>query len=526
VKRTVASWDRRDLGIAALALAWLALTIGVRSLNLPDEGRYVGVAWEMLTSGNWLYPTLNGLPFFHKPPLFYWITASSLSLFGTHEWAARLAPLLGGAIAAFSLYGFLLRQSGRGTARWTLLILATQPLFFGGAQFANLDMLVAGFICAATLWGAEAALNLGRSEPYRGRLAGAYLAAALGMLAKGLIGIALPGMTILIWLAWTRRLGLLRRLVWLPGLALFFLVAAPWFVAMQERFPEFAHYFFVYNHFERFTEGGFNNAEPFWFYLPVVLGLTLPWSWWLAAAWRRHRCTADEQSSTRSLMWIWVAVIIGFFSIPSSKLVGYILPALPPLAYLVADALRSGREGLDTAPRALKWAAGAAVAICLSAVIAVAVGIFDDKSNKHLSVQLAAERRPEEPVVFVGDQFFDLPFYLRLRNPVRIFDDWSPAYALRRDNWRKALYEAGTFDQAKAGRLLLDRSTLAGALCAEPVTWVVGRASAAREYPFLQRMARLSGKGHALAWKVPQVAMEAAGLCAGVPGGGSPPKGG
>ncbi|MGA9993178.1 MAG: hypothetical protein WBP86_12700, partial [Thiobacillaceae bacterium] len=82
-------WNRREAGFFLLALAWLALTLGVRPLALPDEGRYVSVAWEMLTSGNWLYPTLDGLPFFHKPPLFYWITAGSLSLFGTHEWASR-----------------------------------------------------------------------------------------------------------------------------------------------------------------------------------------------------------------------------------------------------------------------------------------------------------------------------------------------------------------------------------------------------------------------------------------------------
>ena len=90
-----AGWNRREAGLFLLALAWLALTLGARPLALPDEGRYVSVAWEMLTSGNWLFPTLDGLPFFHKPPLFYWITAGSLGLFGTHEWASRLASRRG-----------------------------------------------------------------------------------------------------------------------------------------------------------------------------------------------------------------------------------------------------------------------------------------------------------------------------------------------------------------------------------------------------------------------------------------------
>ncbi len=517
-----AGWDKRDAGIFVLALAWLALTLGVRPLDLPDEGRYVSVAWEMLTSGHWLFPTLNGLPFFHKPPLFYWITAGSLSLFGAREWAARLAPWLGAAIAAFALYGFALRQSGRAVARRTLLVLVTQPLFFAGAQFANLDMLVAGLISAAVLLAAEAALKLSDHQPYRALLAGAYLAAALGVLAKGLIGMVLPGLTIVVWLAWTRRLPLLRQLIWLPGLVIFLLVGWPWFVAVQERFPGFLHYFFVYNHFERFAEGGFNNAEPFWFYVPVLLGLTLPWSYWLIAACKRHRRESDAQSPIRSLMWVWVVVIVAFFSIPSSKLVGYILPALPPVAYLVADALGTERESAEALSHPLKWAAGAAMLICLCAVFAISN--FTTKSDKALAEQIAAKRRPEEPVVFVKNQFFDLPFYLRLREPVRIFDDWSPANALRHDNWRKALYEAGDFDPASAGRLLRDQSALAGALCAEPLTWVIAQPRAARDYPFLEHMPSLAGKGYALAWKVPRTAMVAMGLCVETPSAGSKGK--
>jgi 4-amino-4-deoxy-L-arabinose transferase-like glycosyltransferase len=321
-----AKWNPKEAGLFLLALAWLALTLWVRPLALPDEGRYVSVAWEMLNSGNWLYPTLDGLPFFHKPPLFYWITASSLGIFGLHEWAARIAPLFGAGIAAFTLYGFALRQKGTTVARWSLLVLVTQPLFFGGAQFANLDMLVAGLIAATILLAAEAGLNADRDLPYKGLLAGAYLGAALGVLAKGLIGAVLPGLVLIAWLAWNRRLVLLRKLVWLPGLGVFLLAAAPWFVSMQMRFPDFLDYFFVYNQIQRFAEGGFNNPMPFWFYPPVILLLILPWSWWLPATWKRVRLEDEAKPTIRSLMWIWPVVIVGFFSIPSSKLVAMRCP--------------------------------------------------------------------------------------------------------------------------------------------------------------------------------------------------------
>ena len=95
-----------SLVVLLLAALWLAATLWMRPLALPDEGRYGGVPWEMLRSGNWLVPTLDGLPYFHKPPLFYWISAAAMSLFGTTEWAARVAPFLGGVAACAALYGF------------------------------------------------------------------------------------------------------------------------------------------------------------------------------------------------------------------------------------------------------------------------------------------------------------------------------------------------------------------------------------------------------------------------------------
>ena len=504
----MAGWNKRDVGLFILALAWLALTLGIRPLALPDEGRYVSVAWEMLTSGNWLYPTLNGLPFFHKPPLFYWITASSLGLFGVHEWASRLASLLGAGVAAFALYGFVLRQKGQVVARWVLLILVTQPFFFAGAQFANLDMLVAGLISGAILLAAEAALNANKGQAYRGLLAGAYVAAALGVLAKGLIGIVLPALVIVIWLAWNRRLALLLKVIWLPGIALFALIAVPWFAAMQARFPDFLNYFFVYNHFQRFAEGGFNNPKPFWFFLPVILVLTLPWSWWLPAAWKRTQSETAEQPTLHTLMWIWAVVIVGFFSIPTSKLVGYVLPALPPLAYLFAAGLQ--RKLGSGGSRTLKYSAAAAVLICLSAV--VANNLFNTKSDKKLAERIAAQRQPGQPIVFLKYEFFDLPFYLQLRAPVKIFDDWTQVDLLNHDNWHKVLNDAGKFDPASARLLLIDRKRFVQELCAQPVTWVVAEKGADKRYPFLTPL-QVATQANAVVWKVPQTAMAGQGLC-------------
>ena len=141
----------RPLGLLAL---WLAATLGLRPLLLPDEGRYAGVAREML-QGDGLVPLLNGLPFFHKPPLLYWLDMAAMSLLGAGEWAtlwaarfvpARLAWVLGAA-----LFVHLRRWHGAAVARAGLLVLATAPLFFVGAQYVNHDMGVAGCITLAVL---------------------------------------------------------------------------------------------------------------------------------------------------------------------------------------------------------------------------------------------------------------------------------------------------------------------------------------------------------------------------------------
>ena len=161
--RTTARWSPwlAFVGVAA----WLGFSLGLRHLTLPDEGRYAGVAWEMIRSGDWLLPTLDGLPFFHKPPLFYWITSASLSVFGIHAWAARIAPWLGALLAAMALFLLLRRWSTSRVAGWALVILVTQPLFFGGAQFANLDMLVAGCITATIALLADSVLRLESGQP-------------------------------------------------------------------------------------------------------------------------------------------------------------------------------------------------------------------------------------------------------------------------------------------------------------------------------------------------------------------------
>jgi 4-amino-4-deoxy-L-arabinose transferase-like glycosyltransferase len=423
----------------------------------------------MVRSGNWLVPTLDTLPFFHKPPLFYWLTASAIATFGNHEWAARLPGLLAATAAAVGLFGFLRRWSSEAIAIAALVILATTPFFFGAAQFANLDMLVAACITGTILCAADVVLALKQQQGSRRlQLAGAYTFAALGVLAKGLIAVVIPALVIGIWLVLTQEARLMLRLLWLPGVALFAGIALPWFVFMQVRYPDFLEYIFIHHHVERFLTAQFNGKQAVWLYLPFFFAVTLPWSAVLPWAVRNRR-ESGVAHDLHLLLWIWLATTLIFFSIPRSKLLGYVLPATPALAALVAQAIVS-RANAWLGRRTNVIATGlVTAAICVGGVVADAVQRGDGIGQ--LAAEIRAKMRPGDRLLAISRYPYSVPFYLRSSEPISVVDDWDEPTVQRRDNWRRELYEAAKFDPARGHDLLLPSSQLGAALCAGR-TWI------------------------------------------------------
>jgi 4-amino-4-deoxy-L-arabinose transferase-like glycosyltransferase len=372
-------------------------------------------------------------------------------------------------------------------------------------------MLVAACIAATILLGAHAALSSEAQRPHRTALALAFAAAALGVLAKGLIGVVLPIIVLLGWglaTSRTRRIG--RLLLWPHGWLVFFAIAAPWFIAMQQRFPGFAHYFFVVQHLQRFASVGFNNPQPRWFYPVVLLATTLPWSPWLLAlltqggarTWLR-----GGRGDLRALMLVWLVVITAFFSVPDSKLIGYILPALPPLAFLIGDAL--GSRG---APQRLRLATGVVAATLCVAIVAVE-HFYQPKSLAALAARLQADRAAAEPVVFLGNYYYDLPFYARLDAPVLVADRWAPA-EVAKDSWRRELVDAEGFAPASA-RHLVGFDELAPALCGATSAWIVGPWPSSADTPWLSTQQPLYREGQVALWRVRPSSL-VAGKCAGL----------
>jgi 4-amino-4-deoxy-L-arabinose transferase-like glycosyltransferase len=495
--------------VALLLFVWFASTAWIRPLMLPDEGRYAGIAWEMLQSGRWSVPTLDGLPFFHKPPLFYWLSAGAMQLFGVHPWAARMPSVIGATLAALSLFLFARRWGDATQARGAIVVLATQPFFYLGAQFANLDMLVAGCIGATVLLGAHAALLAAEGRPHRAPLVGGYAMAALGMLAKGLIGAVLPGAVLIAWLLAARRPRLLLKLISLPGIALFLLLGLPWFAQMQRLYPGFYDYFVIYHHFKRYAQAGFNNPYPFWFYVPVILLLTLPWSLALPAVWR-----AREASGARPSIWLlmvcWFAVIVVFFSLPKSKLIGYVLPALPPFAWLLARGLSASLAKPSLLARRAGTLAVIAVLVCVVGTVALAVVKL--RSGKEVGLALRAQRQPGEPVLFVKRYAYDVPFYARLEQPVRVLDDWNDPQIPKHDDWRKELWDAGKFAPELGQSRLIGAAALPSLLCSAPRAWIVASAEDLKAMPPLAGAEQVASSRQYALWKL---------KCPGTPSAGS-----
>lgn len=481
--------------------AWLAATAGVRPLALPDEGRYVGVAFEMLRSGDWLVPTLDGLPYFHKPPLFYWLTAASLAVFGINDWAARLPSLLAATGTGFGLYLFVSRWAGQAQARLTLLVLATTPFFFGGAQFANLDMLVTACIASTILCAAHAVLAGGGGRPRPGTLAAAYASAALGVLAKGLIGAVIPALVVAAWLVLTGRRAMILRLVWLPGIALFAAMTVPWFALVEARHPGFLHYFFIHHHFERFTTRQFNGHHPFWFYLPVFAGFTLPWLIVLVDAARRGAVGGDARQ-IGLLMWIWLTATLVFFSIPASKLVGYVLVAVPPFAVLTGSALDRLVGPMHSGRRAGPMIATAvAILLCLASVF-VARRYQTDGVQELAARIRATTGATNSEIVAVRSYPFSLPFYLRRGQPIRLVEDWDDERILEKDTWRRELSDAARFDPAKARHVLLKPAGLQRLLaCSERSVWVIAPPDETARSPLLAHLERIAVVGPHVLWR-------------------------
>lgn len=334
-----ATWSRRQIRIAWAVLIAAALCVLAPNLSYPlikpDETRYAQIALEMNASRDWVTPTLDAKAYLDKPPLMYWFTALSFSLFGTHESAARLPSLLSALLTVVVTFALGSKIVGRRAAWLSALSLVLCGGFVLAGRFLILDSLLTFFTTLCLLSGYLAV----REPNHRWAwwmLSG--IACAFGVLTKGPVALVLcaPPLVVIGWLRGDQTRT--RAIHWAAFVVPMVMVCVPWYIAVIKFNPEFIDYFFWEHNFKRFTQGS-NHQQPFWFYIPVVFAGMFPASLLLPSVAYFLASRSDRKRSLRSkdlgFLFCGVVWILGFFSIASCKLPTYILPAFPLMCLML-----------------------------------------------------------------------------------------------------------------------------------------------------------------------------------------------
>jgi len=361
--------------------AWL----GRVDLLTPDEARHAEIAREMFLEGNWLVPRIYGEPYYDKPALFYWLTGSSLWLFGPTAWAARL-PSVAGALFSIVMTSWWVRSAwGLGAARWTTMLMGTTLFFVAVGRYVVIDMLLTASLTGALSW-LGVVLNdpIGKRRPVWPM----YACTAIGALAKGPVALVVVAGVAVVAAAFERRPALLLRLHPFRGALLIAALAGPWYAAAYATDPLYIETFLWQHNFARYAlPGALAHQEPWYFYflaLPIVL---LPWSILLpaalAAAWKSP--TAGVRHALA-----WATVVVGFFSFSQTKIPTYVLSAFPPLLALTAVYVDDVLTRRVEMPRAMEFATVGWTVLAAAIAVAGAVWIVIESPASWTRPVLAA----------------------------------------------------------------------------------------------------------------------------------------
>ena len=326
---------RTAAALSAAAVLGLAgglffFRLGRYGLFEPDEARYAEVAREMLASGNYVVPHLNYVAYIEKPPLLYWSMAIAMRVFGVSEFAARSVNALSALMGVAAVFYFTLRTFDRRRAVLAGVVLTTSVLYGVMAQVLTTDMLLTAAITTALF---AAYLHWRDGGRWRWLF---YAAMGAGILVKGPAAAILPILILLVFAWWEGDLrGTIKRFRPVSGLLLMTVIAGPWFVAISWSQPDFIGFYFVGEYLRRFFDSSYSHNQPIDYYLPIILAGMLPWTLTIPfLPWRQL-----ASNPARSFCVIAASTIVLIFSLSSAKLVPYIIPALPPIAVMLADGL-------------------------------------------------------------------------------------------------------------------------------------------------------------------------------------------
>lgn len=360
-----------DEGTSCRLLALLAIVVAIVMFVFPlclrfplldpDEGLHASIAQEMVEHHEWIVPQFLGERFLDKPILYFWVQAASQRCFGFNEAAVRLPGLMFGLLGAVTTGLLAARMLGRKTGWIAGIFYATTILPTALAQAASHDVAMVPWVNLAILllWESTPCTRYTpcvdvrtRSVRSTGRFIGCTIGTGLflglSILTKGLLGVAVVGLAYGGYLVMTRRVTLATVFQGAAVLTIAVLVAAPWYLAVEAQHSGFLRYYFFERHVLGAVGGQAHSDQPWWYYLPILLGGGLPWIAYV----RWARRGMNESSPSVAFLWFWPIVWTVFLTLAQSKLATYLWPAFPPVAILAAVAWTRLIDGmLDDADR-------------------------------------------------------------------------------------------------------------------------------------------------------------------------------
>ncbi len=312
------------------------LPLGTHGLWIPDETRYAQISQHMLLSGDWVSPHFMNVRYFEKPAAGYWMIAASQALFGQNLFGVRFASALSMGLSV--LLCFLIARRLWNDPRKSFacaLLYMSFSVIAAQAGYANLDPQFTFWVnlSLVALWFALDSVGR-RQKIISWALLG--LACGMGFMTKGFLAWLLPVLVALPYMVWQKRWK--ELLVYGPiAIVVAIAVSLPWVLAVHSEEPDYWRFFFWHEHIQRFAGEDAQHEEPFWFYLPLLVGFSLPWAALLPPALKQAWQTRRQSSIGFLLLWLVMPLV--FFSISKGKLPSYILPCLLPLALLLGHTL-------------------------------------------------------------------------------------------------------------------------------------------------------------------------------------------
>jgi 4-amino-4-deoxy-L-arabinose transferase-like glycosyltransferase len=363
--------------LVVFCIIWFYM-LGVRTLVPTDEGRYAEIAREMAASGDFITPRLNAIKYFEKPPLQYWMNALTFKAFGLGDWQARLWTGLCGLLGIGLVAHAGRRVFGERVGLTAGVVLASSFLWAAMGHVNTLDMGLAAMMTLALCGLLLSQRHDATVREQRNWMLLCWAGMALSVLSKGLIGVVLPGAVLVLYTFASRDWAIWKRLHFGLGLAVFFAITAPWFVLVSIENPEFPHFFFIHEHFQRFTSNVHHREGAWYYFVPILVLGALPWLGVLAQSlWHGRRDVTTTGFQPKKMLLVWAGFIFFFFSISGSKLPSYILPIAPALMLLVACYLESASHKAIVIAASLLGLSAAVGLFFVSRIPALAKGAYE-----------------------------------------------------------------------------------------------------------------------------------------------------